>query len=151
MPSAASRLIIHPGSGSPAKNWPLARWGSVVRTLRLPCTIITGEAEEARLGEILDAMRSTGVSVTSWHALPLRRLITSLQQAADTQTPARFLGHDSGPLHLAAACGLTGLALFGPTDPDVWLPLGSRIRPLRAPSGRLEDVSVDDVLSAWTA
>ena len=37
---------------------------------------------------------------------------------------ARFIGNDSGPGHLAAITGIPTLALFGPTDPARWRPLG---------------------------
>ena len=45
-----------------------------------------------------------------------------------------YMGNDSGMTHLAAAVGEPNvLALFGPTDPRVWAPLGPRLRTLRAP------------------
>jgi len=39
-----------------------------------------------------------------------------------------FLGNDSGIAHLAAACGVPVVALFGPTDPRVWAPRGPRVQ-----------------------
>jgi ADP-heptose:LPS heptosyltransferase len=46
-----------------------------------------------------------------------------------------YIGNDSGLTHLAAAvAGPEVLALFGPTDPRVWAPLGPGVRTLRAPS-----------------
>ena len=45
-----------------------------------------------------------------------------------------YLGNDSGLTHLAAAVEAPDvLALFGPTDPRVWAPLGPRVRNLSAP------------------
>ena len=35
-----------------------------------------------------------------------------------------YLGNDSGLSHLAAWSGARGLALFGPTDPELWAPVG---------------------------
>ncbi|HSD29004.1 MAG TPA: glycosyltransferase family 9 protein, partial [Vicinamibacteria bacterium] len=74
--------------------------------------------------------------------LPLRRLGAVLARAG------LFLGNDSGVAHLAAACGTRTLALFGPTDPAQWSPVGRAVRTLRAASGRLDDLEVDDVLAA---
>jgi ADP-heptose:LPS heptosyltransferase len=37
---------------------------------------------------------------------------------------AGFVGNDSGVSHLAAAAGAPGVAIFGPTDPDRWRPIG---------------------------
>jgi ADP-heptose:LPS heptosyltransferase len=38
------------------------------------------------------------------------------------------VGNDSGPTHLAAVVGCPTVALFGPTDPAVWAPVGSHVR-----------------------
>jgi heptosyltransferase-1 len=43
------------------------------------------------------------------------------------------IGVDSGPLHLAAALGKPGVALFGPTDPAQTGPFKSNMVVLRAP------------------
>jgi heptosyltransferase-1 len=43
------------------------------------------------------------------------------------------VGIDSGPMHLAAALGKPGVALFGPTDPARNGPFGDSFRVLRAP------------------
>ena len=37
-----------------------------------------------------------------------------------------FIGNDSAPMHVAAASGCPTVALFGPTDPGVSAPFGSR-------------------------
>jgi ADP-heptose:LPS heptosyltransferase len=36
-----------------------------------------------------------------------------------------YLGNDSGISHLAGACGIPLLVLFGPTDPTIWRPLSN--------------------------
>jgi hypothetical protein len=56
-----------------------------------------------------------------------------------------FVGNDSGITHIAAYWGCPTIALFGPTDPRIWGPLGRRARVLW--KSRLEDISVDEVLS----
>ena len=38
------------------------------------------------------------------------------------------VGNDSGITHLAAAVGTPVLALFGPTDPEIWAPRGPNVR-----------------------
>jgi heptosyltransferase-1 len=44
-----------------------------------------------------------------------------------------FVGADTGPTHLAAATGTPTLALFGPTDPARFGPIGPRTSTLRFP------------------
>jgi lipopolysaccharide heptosyltransferase I len=58
--------------------------------------------------------------------------------AASARLAARaalFVGADTGPTHLAAAAGTPTVALFGPTDPGRFGPVGPRVRVLRDGSG----------------
>jgi len=50
--------------------------------------------------------------------------------AGELRTGRLFIGNDSGVTHLAAWLGLPTIALFGPTDPASWAPLGD-VRVLR--------------------
>lgn len=140
-------LVLHPGSGSTAKNWPLERWRELLRRVRLARLIlITGEAEEAR--GVLEALRAEAWRETAcehWHGLPLPKLAGRLREQA--AAGARFLGHDSGVSHLAAACGLPCLLLFGPTDPRVWAPQNPGVRVVQAPEGDLARLPVEAVAS----
>jgi ADP-heptose:LPS heptosyltransferase len=52
----------------------------------------------------------------------------SLSTVAGMLAEARlFVGHDSGLTHLAAALGVPTVAIFGPTDPAQWAPLGAHV------------------------
>lgn len=138
-PAPGARLIaVHPGSGSRQKNWPLARWIELctwlTREHRAELLLITGEADPAAA----TALASFG---TPAHRRPLRELVPLLAQCRF------FLGHDSGISHLAAACGVPSLLLFGPTDPATWAPPGPHVRVLtRGPT--LESISLADVAAA---
>src|SRR5207302_7263558 len=54
-----------------------------------------------------------------------------------------YIGNDSGISHLAAAVGTPTIVLFGPTDPAVWAPLGSRVL---APMETVEPADVVQVI-----
>ena len=73
---------------------------------------------------------------------PLRRLAAALAGAR------LLLGNDAGVSHLAAAAGAPTLALFGPTDPALWAPVGPCVRTLRSADGSLATLGVDAVLAA---
>ncbi len=131
-PHTRPRIAIHVGSGSEKKNWPLDRWQQVVESLGTSEVVfITGEAEAER------GIQPTGRDC--WHALPLPELATRLA------TCTAFLGHDSGISHLAAACGVPSLLLFGPTDPAIWAPPQPWVRVLRDPTQDLTFLSVEQV------
>jgi heptosyltransferase-1 len=77
-----------------------------------------------------------------------------------TRRAAAVVGVDSGPLHLAAALGKPGVAIFGPTDPARNGPYGGSLTMLRSPraattykrradiDGSMSEISPDQVLEA---
>lgn len=99
-------VVVHPYSGSPGKNWPLERFQELERGF--PVEWAAGP-DGYRFDDLMDLAR--------WIA------------GADL-----FVGNDSGITHLAAAVGTPVVALFGPTDPDVWGPRGERVSVVRARS-----------------
>ena len=121
-PAPTPRLMaLHPGSGSPRKNWPVERWHALAHWLERECgarvLVISGEAEPA------DLLAGIGEPVRH---LPLGDLADRLAQCE------LFVGHDSGISHLAATTGVPLLLLFGPTDPAMWAPPTPRTRVLRS-------------------
>ncbi|MEO6245150.1 MAG: glycosyltransferase family 9 protein [Opitutaceae bacterium] len=138
-PRPTARLALHPGSGSSAKNWPLENWRALLATLPGPVSIILGDAENSAWQKM---------------ALPsgVEKLVNSpLETVVHRLTECRlFLGHDSGISHLAAACGVPSLLLFGPTDPAIWAPPTPRTHVLRrGPS--LDSISIAEVQTAVAA
>ena len=131
------RIAIHLGSGSEKKNWPLERWLQVADGFPgAEVVFITGEAEAER------GIQPVGRA--SWHALPLPEL------AGRLGTCTAFFGHDSGISHLAAACGVPSLLLFGPTDPAIWAPPQPWVRVLRDEQHDLSALTVEGVKLAAT-
>jgi heptosyltransferase III len=139
-----NRIAIHPGSGSPRKNWPVSRWVDLVRTIvsrqaDASFLIIAGEADEGPLAELKRALAKDRVDITYAENLPLRELAPLLLGCSG------YYGHDTGISHLAASLGLPSAVLFGPTDAAIWAPLGAKVKVVKAPSGSLEGLSVEDV------
>lgn len=127
------RLVIHVGAGATGKRWPYRVWETLYGDeWRNPPLLIGGEAEYHRMSD------------EDWHVLNdilHARHITSLDSLASELVHARaFVGFDSGPTHLAAQLGLPTLALFGPTDPARWKPIGPLVRIL-APAKPTPDMS----------
>ena len=137
-------ITIHPGSGSPRKNWPLESWRELIAHLTsLPyrLTVLLGEAEEAR--ETI-AQLKLPASAEVLLKRPLEELVAHL-------APARlFIGHDSGISHLAAACGAPGVLLFGSTEPAIWAPPVPSVRVLRR-HPEVSSISVSEVQRAVAA
>lgn len=136
------RVALHLGSGSLKKTWPTEHWRQVAKALRevkpeTELILITGEAEQER------GISTEGFDeVKHWQALPLPEL------AARLSSCALFLGHDSGISHLASACGVPCLLLFGPTDPATWAPPHPRVTPVQAEAGDWSNLSPETVIEA---
>jgi heptosyltransferase-2 len=140
-------IAIHPGSGSPKKNWPLENWIDLFspssRFAGLEgLVVISGEADEAQTNELEREWKNRDVRFAK--DVPLPRLAAVLDRSI-------FIGHDSGISHLAAAVGANCILLFGPTDPDVWAPKNENVRVLRPPSGKLGDLQIETVEAALAA
>lgn len=133
-------LTLAPGSGQPAKNWPLAHYYEIARALAweagLKVVWLTGPAEEALLPYIEGIAQAQGQAV--WASRPLEEVAALL---ARTWV---YVGSDSGITHLAAAAGARRVvALFGPTDPRVWAPLGDNVTVLTVPGDRGEKAALE--------
>ena len=135
-------VIVHPGSGGRRKCWPLAGFFRVVDALVSKCLntlVLYGPAEHDLLAT-LQADLPTGVAL---QPSPELAELSALLERADL-----FIGNDSGPGHIAAAVGTPTLSLFGPTDPRVWAPRGSKATWLQAPNGDLAKLSAEVVIRA---
>jgi heptosyltransferase-2 len=123
--SGRKLLVLHGGSGSPAKNWTgfaelAVRWlrdvGSEGRVI-----VLCGPLENDALSRhwALDGL------------LTLSSLSLS-QAAAVLDAGGIYVGNDSGISHLAGAVGTKGVVLFGPTDPSIWAPRSNTMTVLQA-------------------
>lgn len=160
-----TNVVVHPGSGGSAREWPLARYAELIAALPAERyrVLVTGSAAEgAALGTWLAALPPHAHDVTG--RTDVAQLI-ALLAAADG-----FVGASTGPLHLAAAVGSHALGLFPsrrPMHPGRWAPIGPRAEVLvadpacaacaagnGAPCTCLDEITVDAVrarVEAWDA
>jgi heptosyltransferase-1 len=113
-------VLASPFAGWASKQWPLENYGLLARQLkdeglRLVVNIPPGaRAKLAARPEL------------RIHESGLPGLIDGTRRAA------AVIGVDSGPMHLAAAVGKPGVAIFGPTDPAKNGPFHSKMAVLRS-------------------
>lgn len=135
-------IAVHPGSGSPDKNWPVERYVEIIRRLR-----IRGRETIGILGEA-DA-EAAAVLARELSDLPVLAGLALSELAETLAECGAFLGNDSGVTHLAAALGLPVVALFGPSDAETWSPRGrGSVQVIRAPEGELVRLPVSAVWEA---
>jgi heptosyltransferase-3 len=115
-------IVLCPGSGSVDKCWHLDNFLSIARKLKSTGAeplILLGPAEVERFipHRLIDISRTASF---------LARL--SLTEVLQVLCVAdAYVGNDSGITHLAAAIGLHTIALFGPTNPAEYRPLGPNV------------------------
>ena len=130
MRGTKSWLTLHPGSGGEKKNWPLSNWLNLSKNLKmrlgLDSLFVLGPAENGLAGEIR-GQSDNGVFLAE--GLPLTDLAALLSLGLG------FVGHDSGVTHLASLLGIPTVALFGPTNPIHWSPLGQKVTVLAPKNG----------------
>ena len=125
-------VLLHPGSGSKRKVWPLERFVDLVRYLgtRLDSRllIVLGPAEGEEIQKAFEKMEwDLGLKA------PLLVRDLSLLGLASVMEGCRlYVGNDSGITHMATALGLPTVAIFGPTDPMIWSPRGENVVVVRS-------------------
>jgi heptosyltransferase I len=110
-------VLASPLAGWGAKQWPLEQYAKLAERLHRECGMPL----------VLDAPHALQVDGAQTHVSTLAGLIYATRRAT------AVVGLDSGPLHLAAALGKQGVAIYGPTDPARHGPYGGTIGVLRSP------------------
>jgi ADP-heptose:LPS heptosyltransferase len=141
LPGAVPVIALGPTANWAPKTWPADRFAALFQALRSgplpgarPAVFAgPGEAERAMAAPLLAALPD---------AIDLAGCLTLPEAAACLARAALYIGNDSGLMHLAAAAGAPTLGLFGPTPVAEYAPVGRRAATARAPSGRMDDLSV---------
>jgi heptosyltransferase-1 len=105
-------VLANPLAGWSSKQWPLENYLVLAKQLDLPL--------------VLNVPHPIAAPGAALHISGLPGLIDATRRAI------AVIGVDSGPLHLAAALGKPGVAIFGPTDPARNGPYGGSLTVLRS-------------------
>lgn len=116
-------VVIQPGSGGLRKCWCMENFLAIARSLSdegVQVIFLLGPAERDRFGEatVRNQIRRVAKCLANL-SLPQ---VLGLLSCVDG-----FVGNDSGITHLAAAMGVQTLAVFGPTNPAVYRPIGPEV------------------------
>ena len=143
-------VLASPLAGWKSKQWPIAHYRDLAAILR----------RELGVPLVLDGPPGAGFAAAE-AAIPHHSSLPGLIYA--TRRAAAVVGVDSGPLHLAAALGRPGMALFGPTDPARNGPYGDSLQVLRSAAAAttykrgsaidpsMRNISPDEVFEALRA
>lgn len=142
------RIAINMGCKVVTNDWGEANWSMFVGRLGTGAESGTGFRDHALIfiGAEEDAARATRVGAL-WPGpvLNLCGKVAPRISAAAMATCRLFVGHDSGPLHLAAAVGVPCVGLYGDNNqPRKWHPYGPGHRVIHEMRGVLA-IEIDRV------
>jgi heptosyltransferase-3 len=127
--------VIHPFASLPEKTWPLDRYGEVVVNLRsahgLDTVFLAGPTDDSGPFSAFRVCQNAPLS-------DVKSLISGA---------SLFVGNDSGPAHVAAAFGVPGVVLFGPSNPVTWAPWRTEARVMTSRED-IARIQTSDVLAA---
>jgi ADP-heptose:LPS heptosyltransferase len=127
--AAGPVLLVHPGSRSPWRLWPADHFAAVCdraqEELGAQVVLVGGPGDRAAVDSIRTHART--------HLLVLAEPLPLPRFAALASLATLFLGHDSGPMHIAAAVGTPVVALYGSQNAVLFRPVGEGHQLLQPP------------------
>src|SRR5690606_36832843 len=120
--AGAPWVELHAGATKDYKKWPPEHFAGLVRRLRRagaqPLLIGAGAADRSANATIRTLLGEDDGGLPDF-----TDRLSLLQLGQVLRRCAAMVGNDSGPMHLAAALGLPGVVIFGPTEESLWRPL----------------------------
>ena len=117
-------LAINTGTKVPANDWGLANWRAVLEVVSpkhpyLGLAVLGAQLDRDRATELMEVWGGPCINLCGMTTPRVSFLV--LKQAQS------YLGHDSGPMHLAAAAGTPCVCVFSRHNlPGWWFPPGDR-------------------------
>lgn len=120
------KICIHPGSGGVVKElkrWPNENFAKLSDMLiekhNAKIIFLSGSSETRIVKEIISMMKNKPVDFNNETDSVIK--LAGLIKNCDV-----LICHDSAPMHIGAAVGTPTVALFGPTKPIMWAPVGEK-------------------------
>jgi heptosyltransferase-3 len=152
-PSIAAQLhspyiVVHPGPLTAYKRWPLAYWQTLLTWITKQGWQVVLSASPAKQDLQLNKdILSLLDEETRKHIVDTAGLLTIPQAGTLIRGAIAYVGVDTSITHLAAACNIPTIALFGPTPPTNFGPwpngfIGEQPYQLRARSQTVGNVTI---------
>jgi ADP-heptose:LPS heptosyltransferase len=116
-------IALSVGAKVPVKDWGQDYWLELLALLQdladVYALVFFGSADEReRCDQLLAAWSHSGLNLCG--------RLNPRQSAAVLEHSALFVGHDSGPMHLASSVGIPSISIFAARKaPGIWFPYGN--------------------------
>lgn len=143
--SDTSRKIIafHPGAGKQANIFPTDKFIRLVKKLyeeyKNYILLTSGWTDGVIINKIKFELDKDSIQYKVVHNLPVKKL------GAILTLVNLYITNDTGTMHIAGFSGAKMIALFGPTNPKEWGPLNKNSFYIKSPTGKIEDISVEEI------
>jgi ADP-heptose:LPS heptosyltransferase len=131
---------IHPGAGKIENRWPAEKFASLVNRLSREhstgIVISIGPMDNDVFENIRPHLQCEYLLLRN---KPIREVAAVIDQLD------LFISNDTGLMHVAGATTVHLLALFGPTDPLQWAPVGKKNHYLASRESNIRQISEDEV------
>ncbi len=139
----SKKLIVglHVGAGKPPNRWSLDNFIFIINYLKnnFDARIyLTGSKSDSEELNYIKNNITKDIGYYLNHSIP--------ELAALISESDLFITNDTGVMHVAGACEVSQISLFGPTNPFNWAPLGNKKYFLRK-SDLIDDIKVEEVIS----
>lgn len=111
--------VLQPEARTPEMRWPAEKFAGIARWLREThgiTSVVNLSAISNATSSAAEIRAAFANVATIADSFPLADLIALISRAS------LFIGNDSGPVHLAAACAVPSVVIYGPTNPMQWRP-----------------------------
>jgi heptosyltransferase-3 len=118
-------IAVHAGATKDYKKWPREHFAAMTSALlqqNLQVVFIGAGQDAIETAEVLALIDTSNSDI---RPLNLCNQMSLAELAGFFRRTIAFIGNDSGPSHLAAAMGVPGFVIFGPTDVSIWGPLST--------------------------
>jgi ADP-heptose:LPS heptosyltransferase len=126
------------------KRWPPEHFAAFMQRLhaKRPCRfVLVGGRTEAEIGDVIAAAVPFAIDNIIG--------LTTLGSLVHILRKSRLLvSNDNGAVHLGGLVGVPTIALFGPSNPEVYTPLGNRTTLIVSDSGNIADIDPACVVKA---
>jgi len=120
----APLIAIHASAAKDYKKWPAVNFAELIASLNKQgykaVLIGAGQADQQANSNILEHLKTNDAGI---NCIDLCNQLSLFELASLLTHVKAMVGNDSGPFHLAAALGVKGCVIFGPTDVALWRPL----------------------------
>ncbi|MFA5004884.1 MAG: glycosyltransferase family 9 protein [Candidatus Omnitrophota bacterium] len=127
-------IIVAAGGYYPSQLWGVDNYASLILKLLkaydVKVVLAAAKANAAASARILSLVRLDPLAsgrILEIENLALDKLVALILRSS------LFIGDNSGPLHIASALGVPTVSTMGPTEPEIWAPLGEKNIVLRKP------------------